>query len=325
MEIRYHQKEKIKSIQKSYFVNLFFVTILSFVTVFSFASETDIRVIKTTEGYQFYDADKPVLFYQVNLKTSEKGTHSRANYCHPVNDLNGNIVTEDFPRDHLHHRGIFWSWRQVIIGDTRIHDMWECKNFIWDVHNVEILENQKQSAAIRANVYWKSPQWNNGKSAFAEETVTIRVHEKKNKTRAIDFSIEIQALEQGLKIGGSDNSKEYGGFSPRIVLPKDITMNDSSGIVKSQRNALEGGDWLNFTGTFGKTKSGIALLVHPTNPGSIHKWVLRKSRSMQNAAYPGRKPIPIFTEKPLVLKYRLVFHYDAGLEKLYKEYCATVK
>lgn len=306
------------------FIKIFLISVLLFIYDFSIALERNIRVIKTEQGYEFYDSDKPVLFYQVTPKATPRGTDSRANYCHPVYGIDGEILTEDFPKDHLHHRGIFWAWHQVIIGDTRVRDMWECKNFVWDVHNVEILKNQNRSAAILANVYWKSPQWENGKKPFAEETVTIRVHDIKNNVRAIDFFIEILALENGLHIGGSENRKEYGGFSTRIVLPKDIIMNDSSGIVKPKRNLLSAGDWVNFSGTFGKEKSNFAIFVHPSNPGYTRKWVLRKSRSMQNAAYPGRKPVLVSTERPLVLKYRLVLHKNADLNKLFDEYISCV-
>ena len=165
------------------FIKIFLISVLLFIYDFSIALERNIRVIKTEQGYEFYDSDKPVLFYQVTPKATPRGTDSRANYCHPVYGIDGEILTEDFPKDHLHHRGIFWAWHQVIIGDTRVRDMWECKNFVWDVHNVEILKNQNRSAAILANVYWKSPQWENGKKPFAEETVTIRVHDIKNNVR----------------------------------------------------------------------------------------------------------------------------------------------
>jgi len=324
MDIRKHLTRILNFLPKSIFVMIILFSILLIISDLSLVSEKNIRVIKTEQGYQFYDADKPVLFYQVTPKASAKGTYSRANYCHPVYDLDGNIITEDFPKDHLHHRGIFWAWHQVNIGDTRIHDMWKCNDFSWDVHKVQILDNQKGSAAIRANVYWKSPQWKNGNEAFAEEEVTIQVHEVKNNYRAIDFVIKILALEEGLEIGGSENSKEYGGFSPRIVLPEDIAMNDSSGIIEPQRNIITAGNWVNFSGTFGTKKSSFAIFSHPSNPGLSNRWVLRRSRSMQNAAFPGRESVSVSTKKPIILKYRLIFHTNSDLNKLFKKYCGVM-
>lgn len=97
-----------------------------------------VTVDKINEGYQFSEDGKPVMFYRVKAKLSEKGTHSRANYCHPVHGLDGKVITEDFPNDHLHHRGIFLAWHQVYTGRKRIRDMWDCKEFIWDIEKVKM-------------------------------------------------------------------------------------------------------------------------------------------------------------------------------------------
>jgi hypothetical protein len=51
-------------------------------------------------------------------------------------------------------------------------------------------------------------------------------------------------------------------------------------------------------------------------------WILRKEGSCQNVAYPGRVPVLIPGESPLILKYRVVLHKNADLEKLYSDYAA---
>ena len=189
------------------------------------------RIVKTEEGYQFFEAQAPVLFYRTAPKATAEGTFSRANYCHPLYGLDGKVLTEDFPRDHPHHRGIFWAWHQVYVGDAPMGDMWACEDFTWDIREVQILAPQQDAAALKAGVYWKSSRWKKGLEPFARETVTIRVHQVKADTRLIDFDIEILALEEGLRIGGSNDEKGYGGFSTRIVLPADIRMSDPNGPV----------------------------------------------------------------------------------------------
>lgn len=278
------------------------------------------RVVKTAEGYQFYEGMKPVLFYRTAAKATENGRYVRANYCHPVYGLDGQVLTADFPADHPHHRGIFWAWHQVYVGNTAMGDMWACKDFTWDIHAAQILPPQPESAALRARVYWKSPPWKGGREPFAEETVTIRVHRAVDDTRLIDFDIEIAALEEGIRIGGSNDVKGYGGFSTRIVLPPDIQISDHNGPVTPQNTAVAAGDWMDFSGTFGTTASNFAILVHPSNPGEPRQWILRKSGSAQNVAYPGREPIPVPIAKPLVLRYRLVLHRNADLNQLFGEY-----
>jgi len=284
------------------------------------ASDSQMRVVETDEGYQFYEGVKPVLFYRTTAKATEDGKYARADYCHPVYGLDGQILTEDFPADHLHHRGIFWAWHQVYVGNTPMGDMWACEDFKWEFHAVKILPPQPESAALRAGVYWKSSRWKDGRDPFVEETVTMRVHRVIDETRLIDIDIAILALEEGIRIGGSNDVKGYGGFSTRIVLPPDIQMSDAKGPVTPQNTAVAAGDWMNFAGTFGDTASKLAILVHPSNPGHPREWILRKSGSAQNVAYPGREPIPISTAKPLLLRYRLVLHRNADLNHLFDEY-----
>jgi len=292
------------------------------VLVSSYSPDEGMRIVETDQGYRFEDEGAPVLFYQTKMKASDKGTHARANYCHPVYGLDGEILTQDFPpTDHPHHRGIFWAWHQVLVGETAIGDMWACKDFSWDVHDVQLLDNR----TLKSKVYWKSPVWKDGKAPIAEETVTIRIHKVKNDARAIDFTIAIQALEKDLRIGGSNDVKGYGGFGTRLLLPSDIAMNDSKSPVIPLKTAVPADDWMNFTGTFGTDESGYAMFVHPDNPGGQRSWILRDKKSMQNAVFPGRTPVPVSMETPLVLKYRVVIHKDADLNVLFKEYCETGK
>ncbi len=50
------------------------------------------------------------------------------------------------------------------------------------------------------------------------------------------------------------------------------------------------------------------MMTHPGNPGVANQWILRRKRSMQNCVYPGRNPVALSTDKPTVLRYRLVIH-----------------
>jgi len=292
---------------------------LAFVSVCR-ASEGPMRLVKTDEGYQFFEAEAPVLFYRTAPKTDEQGHYSRANYCHPVYGLDGKVLTEDFPKDHPHHRGVFWAWHQVYMGNVPMGDMWACEDFAWDIREVQVLPPQRDSAAVKASVYWKSSRWKEGREPFARETATIRVHQAANDMRLIDFDIEILALEEGLRLGGSTDVKGYGGFSTRIVLPRDIRMRDANGPVIPKNEAVPAGDWMNFSGTFGETPSNFAILVHPSHPGHPRQWILRAAGSAQNLAYPGREPVPVSTTKPLVLRYRLVLHKNADLNQIFRQY-----
>ena len=89
------------------------------------------------------------------------------------------MLTEDFPEDHLHHRGIFWAWHQLWVGDRKVGDPWVASDSIWDVDSAEVLDDPSGAKALSVRVLWKSPEWLDAEGVPApivEERSVIRVH-----------------------------------------------------------------------------------------------------------------------------------------------------
>lgn len=271
-----------------------------------------LRIEQSPEQVAIFQGHNPVLTYQQAPK-SLHGTYERAGYVHPLYDLDGNELTEDFPADHLHHRGIFWAWHQLHVGDVRTGDPWVCKDFLTDVRGVEIVECSPQRVAFRADADWTSPLWTDTdgqRKPIVHEQTTIRVHSPVNNSRAIDFEIALTAAEPNVRIGGSEDVKGYGGFSPRIRLPKGLTFLTDWGIAQPQNTPVDPSPWLDMTAAFGSndTLSGVTILSHPSVPGFPQRWILRQARSMQNPVFPGREPAELPTDRPLVFRYRMILH-----------------
>ncbi len=295
-------------------------------TMIGHSISQDIHTEKKDDGILVKEGDKNVLFYQQAMKSID-GKYARTNYVHPLYGLDGEILTEDFPEDHLHHRGIFWAWHQIYINDQRIGDSWVCKNFISDVRNVTF-EKVDNYSILKINVLWKSPLWklsNDEPNPFVRETVRIRVFKSEYQYRLIDFKIILLSLVEHVKIGGSENEKGYGGFSVRSKLPQDILFNSDHQPVTPQNTSIMAGPWMDLSGSFrqkGDQIGGITILTHPKNPGYPEPWILRGKRSMQNVAYPGRKPIVLHKGEDLVLKYGLVIHRGGlnsiDIDKIYQ-------
>ncbi|MGZ0163243.1 MAG: DUF6807 domain-containing protein [Planctomycetales bacterium] len=278
---------------------------------------SQLQVVRTDDGYEFLEGQSPVLFYQTAPKSLDD-KFERAGYVHPLYDLDGNVISEDFPADHLHHRGIFWAWHQLVVDGNQIGDPWICRDFLSRVDNVKIAESNSDAAAIEATARWVSPDWKDSsgdlKPIVREET-RIEVRNSRDGSRVIDFRIKLTALEPEVRIGGSDDVKGYGGFSPRLRLPKDIRFTAEYGDVEPQRTAVEASRWMDISGTFNKQKGdrkdsidGVTILCHPSLPRFPQQWILRKARSMQNPVFPGRSPIALPTKEPLELRYRLIVH-----------------
>lgn len=294
----------------------FFIT-LGIFFLLSCAEQTERWTITDKEeGVLILEGSDSVLFYQRATKSFD-GKYARANYIHPLYSLKNTRLTEDFPADHLHHRGIFWAWHQNYVGEKSVGDAWALENFSWDVTNVQV-DRYPDSCVLRTEVYWQSPIWLNEQGAqkpFVKEEAVITIHTAQENYRLIDFQIELQALEDSLFIGGSEDVKGYSGFSWRISLPEDITFTGENGKVEPQNPALDAGPWINMYGNIdGQTgQEGVLVISRPGNPNHPQPWILRSTGSMQNVVYPGREKVMINRQTPLVLKYRMIV-YQGELE-----------
>ena len=276
-----------------------------------------LRAAQSADGCLILEGEKKVFFYQRSPKSLE-GKFARANYLHPLYDLDGNILTEDFPKDHFHHRGIFWAWHQLSVDGKKLGDSWAADDFSWDVQDVSTWYPDGQSIALKVKVLWRSSLWRDGAAKpkpLVEETTTIRVLAASRDARKIDFHLRLLALEENMMIGGSEDEKGYGGFSVRIRIPGNPRFTGRTGAIEPKVTAVEAGPWMDLSGSFdGSGKpGGVAILSHPSLPVFPPPWILRKDPGMQNAVYPGRRPVPLSPAKPLDLRYRLVIHRgDAG-------------
>jgi hypothetical protein len=283
-----------------------------------------LRIELSPEQVTVLQGDTPVLTYQRAPK-SQDGKYERAGYVHPLFDLDGNELTEDFPADHLHHRGIFWAWHQLSVGDVRTGDPWVCKDFLTEVRDVEIIECCPQRVAFRATADWTSPLWVDKagvKKPIVRELTKISVHSPINDSRTIDFEIALTAAEPNVRIGGSEDVKGYGGFSPRIRLPEGLTFLTEWGIAQPQNTSVDPSPWLSMTAAFGSDEklSGVTILSHPSVPGYPQRWILRQKRSMQNPVFPGREAVTLPTDCPLVFRYRMILHCGEANADLIREW-----
>jgi len=251
-----------------------------------------------------------IFFYQKTPK-DKNGEYSRCNYVHPFYGIDGTRITEDFPEDHLHHRGIFWAWHQILIDGKQVSDGWELKDFQQKVTSFEF-RLQKGEGVLNSTVEWKSPKWENGTKAYLKENTKITILPQTANYRRIDFEIQLKALTDRLSIGGSVDEKGYGGFSARVKLPADVKFESQSGAIEPQNTAIKAGNFVNISGSLlnSNKKGGIVIANDESNPEPNNCWILRKVASMQNAVFPGKEPVSIPFDKPLVLKYSLIVYVD---------------
>lgn len=277
---------------------ILFILILTSSYFFSHAQK--IHMAKENGGYWILEDNHEVFFLQRELNTNKAGL-TRNNFLHPVYDLNGNCITEDSPEDHPHHRGIFWAWHQIIINNKQVSNGWLLTNFTQRIKNLEFVSTSGGMGVLKYDSFWYEEDDLN--DPILREKIKISTYLSQGKYRRIDFEIELQALENNLKLGGSNDEKGYGGFSARIKTDYNTSFIDENGLKLTPTNLqINGGRFVNIV----NNKSGLVIIDRcKSNQG---KWILRQKGSMQNAVWPGAKPIDISITKPHKLKYSLIIH-----------------
>jgi len=198
-------------------------------------------------------------------------------YLAPLRSASGKIITRRFPmetiagesRDHLHHRGLWFSY-----DDVNGVKFWE---------NDPSYKDQRIGRIVAAKAVWKPESktletvfdWNDpgGKTLLVEHQVmTFRASPT---LRIIDFDITLTAPE---KVVFGDTKE--GAFA--IRLADALTEKSGSGRLtnadgKQGMAAIWGkrSAWVDYSGTLDGEKLGVAIFDYPSNPGYPEHWHAR--------------------------------------------------
>src|SRR5687768_10502890 len=79
----------------------------------------------TTNSLGLWEGNRPVLVYNHGIisKAGVNASQNRSSYIHPLYGLDGEVLTDDFPADHTYHRGLYWAWSHIKIGEQE-YDLW---------------------------------------------------------------------------------------------------------------------------------------------------------------------------------------------------------
>jgi len=227
----------------------------------------------------------------------------RSSFLHPIWDLNGNILTDNFPKDHFHHHGVFWGWPIVKTRGVTT-DNWMHGNPSLRPHFVRWVTktaNEKLAVLTMEN-RWLLDE----KEEVVRELVTIQTHPIQNNSRAIDVQIKLEAVGGPLTLQGSQEGKKgYGGLSYRAASAlKGARISTDTGI-KSKDIMMERARWSDLT----TTQTGIAIFIAPDHPDYPPFSFARNSYTgFLNPSWPGLDSTELLPGKPVTLRYRLYIH-----------------
>jgi len=265
------------------------------------------------KALELSEKGKPVFLYNYApvLREGFPEAMSRCCYLHPVYLPDGTQITDDFNKDHPHHRGISWMWTNVTV-DGKTYDLWT----VGDIKHRSL--NVRKSAGSRATLTLDNG-WFTGNRKVVDERVEISVHPEANGSRRLDFTLRFEASGSPVEIVGTpDQKKGFGGFCFRFA-PRDggranTVIRTDQGVSKGD-GVMEVHPWAQIEGVFKGKRGGARVEDDPGNPGYPNGWLMRYGFGFLNVSYPGLTPKILERGKPLVLRYRVTLYSGEVPEK----------
>lgn len=266
--------------------------------------------------------DNPVLSYNfgMQLPDSVPARYRRATYIHPIYDLKGNVLTDDFPSDHYHHRGLSWMWPKIFIDSIR-YDLWHIygqQGNLDGIHQVFekwiVQEVGPVCATIGAKNIW---QLDDGQKVM-DESVYVKVYRAADNARAVDIKLVWKA---NVKIGIEGQTKKgYGGLNFRFA-PRTETQIFSN-LGKEEDSDLKKLPWADQSAKFGDNNyfSGVSIFQNETNENYPAGWCIRHYGFL-GVAWPGVNRYMMNPGEKLSLSFRIWIHQgDADESKVESAY-----
>jgi len=319
--------------------------------LFAAAGPFAFSVDKKTQSYTITEQGRPVLTYrfgEVPLPDGVTAPHfrkkdtpydgayftdgsqyggERSDYIYPLYGFHGEPLTADYPKDHMHHRSLWWSWCEVRHND-KIGDLWAvCKIRAYPV-KITKMEARAGEAVLQAVNVWR---YDDDPSPVVNETVTVRASKTAGppgrRTRTVDVDVRMQAMVDGVAIAGRQKV-DYGGyggmtvrlnpevkeFSIRAVHPNpDKWKGDELKIVQrvTDPSAFGNAAWMALYGKYPATGvetpdfTTIMMIESKDTPLFPNNFRYYGSTCL-SLAFPGRTIHPIAKGKPLDYKTRFV-------------------
>jgi hypothetical protein len=284
-----------------------------------------------------WEHKKPVLVYNHGpiAPSDTPGARARACYVHPVYGLDGEVLTDDFPKDHLYHRGMYWAWPHIKIGGQEF-ELWTARA---ELRQVFIRWLAQETGTEGAKLIVENG-WFAGDKQLVREQVRINVHPASADSRAIDVELSWTPIDQPLTLSGAEG-KSYGGFNfrfgPRtktiITVPENSAL--PAGVVApsghiSDDLVVTKLPWADFAGDFqgAAGASGAAIFVHPQHRDYPPTWMTRHY-GLVSVGWPGVEPQTFPPNEPITCRYRVWIHRGtpsaAEIQKAYENYRITTR
>ena len=285
------------------------LAIVASLAVCAVASPLRIAATRTSEGVLVSEAGQAVFFYRT---APPAGLESwRLHYIHPLHAPDGTVLTEDRPADHLHQRGVYWAWRRIMLDNRQVADSWAMENIAYRVRRSDFKPQSDGSGRLSLKVEWLLTSATRVEVLAIERTEIVVHPLADNNARRIDFDTTLTARRAGLSLAGTDDEKGYSGFSARFVRPDLFDFTTANRLLEPTPGWVAADGEVTMSWRDVQDTPPWRITLRCSAQGTpVRAWVLRRELSMQNCAFPGRKPVAVPLRQPLRLLSTLVIAPD---------------
>jgi hypothetical protein len=273
---------------------------------------------------KLWQGQQPVFVYhsQEVKRMGPAAVGNRASYVHPIFGLEGEVITDDFPKDHYHHHGLFWGWPHVTIAG-KDYDFWKMKGA-----SIRFKRWVTREADAKRAVLAVENEWLVGDKPVVREEARLLVHPATPLGRLIDVRLKWTPLDEAITLVGAEG-KSYGGVSLRFAPREDTVITVPSGPTTADL-LITKLPWADLSAKFQGAKeiSGAALFVEPHHPGFPLEWMTR-AYGLLAAGWPGVKSHTIESRKTVTCNYGVWVHRGrveaARIQREYEAFAGGVE
>ncbi len=245
----------------------------------------------------------------------------RSSYVHPIFGLDGEVLTDDFPKDHYHHRGLFWTWPHVKVGGEEF-DLWTIKGIRQRFERFLVQHTASTGATLAVENGWFVED-----RKVMRERIWFRVYPANESGRCIDVDCFWIPTDRPVSLAGAAG-KSYGGMTLRFAPRTDTRITTTLG-SENKDLAMTHLPWADFSARFeGRDAfSGAALFVADDHPDYPPTWLTRHYGALC-LGWPGVEAQTFPPSKPIHCRYRVWVHRDAPakqtVEDAYEAYLVSL-
>jgi hypothetical protein len=218
----------------------------------------------------------PVTIDGKPFATFHSGNDANKPFLAPIRSASGKIITRGFPmeniagesRDHLHHRGLWFSY-----DDVNGVKFWE-NDPSYEKTKTNIGRIVVRSAALNGSTLKAAMEWRDPKGKVLLVESRDMVFQSSGGTRTIDFDITLTAADD-VTFG---DTKE-GAFAIRLTdaftEKKGLKIVDADGRVGMKSVWGKRSNWVDYSADVDGEKIGVAMFDHPDNPHHPTYWHAR--------------------------------------------------